>query len=234
MRDDDVTTEVGPYDEEGVSVRKRRESGERRRKTHRRAVPSRRGRPVSPGHIEVDGHRFISRAEAARVLGRGPTSMRRFEESFLKDATITRDRVVYYLRASFEELRQALQSDDFIAFYALFDEGLGPHAAVLRMGELKQRVKPGAARLYYNDYLETLELEQSRVVIELDPEMNKRDWKRAHGFPEDAPLHPAWVRCALERAALITSLREACDYAVERHEQRKRRARRTETRPHAP
>ena len=83
--------------------------------------------------------------------------------------------------------------------------------------------KPGMVRQYYQDYLANVALEASRIVLDLDPDMNGEDWKRAHGFPVDRPLHQAWVRTALERAALIDHLREACDLAVQRFEQARRR-----------
>jgi hypothetical protein len=186
---------------------------------HPRAQRSRRGRPPAPVQIDVNMRAYISRAEAARLLGYSITQMRRDEEIWFAETRIKRMGVTYYPRQQFEELRRCKIDDGGFECYELFADGLGPHEATMR---LRHR-KPGMVRQYYRDYLANVALEASRVVLDLDPDMNGEDWKRAHGFPVDRPLHQAWVRTALERVALIKGLRDACDLAVLRAEQARRR-----------
>ena len=187
---------------------------------HPRAQRSRRGRPAAPVQIDVNMRAYISRAEAARLLGCSITQMRRDEEIWFAETSIKRMGVTYYPRQPFEELRRCKIDDGGFECYELFAHGLGPHEATMR---LRHR-KPGMVRQYYQDYLANVALEASRVVLDLDPDMNGEDWKRAHGFPVDRPLHQAWVRTALERVAMIKGLRDACDHAVLRSEQARRRS----------
>jgi hypothetical protein len=227
MGDDDEVDAIGETRSdqavEDESVRAAKEArGKRKpvkpRGSHQRAKRSGRGRPRAPVQIEIDLRAYISRVQAARLLGCTVTQMRRDEDIWFAGTSIRRKGVTYYPRQQFEELRQS-KIDGSFECYELFAQGYGPHEVTMR---LRHR-KPAVVRMSYQDYLANVALEASRTVLELDPDMNSEDWKRAHGFPVDRPLHQAWIRTALERVAMIASLREACDLAVQRFEQSRRR-----------
>ena len=146
-----------------------------------------------PAAADIDLRLYICRAEAARSLGYTVSGIRKYEESWLKEAMTKVKGVVYYLRKAVEELREALSDDTAAPCFALFNEGHGPNAVVML---LKHR-RPWLVRQYFREYLELLSLEENMLVLELDPGMAARAWKRAHGLP-DGRIDPQFIRHALQ------------------------------------
>jgi hypothetical protein len=188
-----------------------------------RAVRNGRGRPPQPAQIEVDMRAYISRKEAGRLIAKSQATMRRYEDVWFRETKIAvgKGKVIYYPRKQFDELRASFVDDTGFKCYALFARGLGPHDVTMKL----RHKRPALVRQYFYDYLADVELQQSRVVIDLDPEMSSRDWKRGHGFDPDKPIHPQWIKRAVQFCALIEEQRKACDLHVAQWEGRKRRGR---------
>lgn len=169
-----------------------------------------RGRPRAPAHVEIEMTAYISRAEAARSMNYTPEGIRKHEAGWFADAMIKRNGVVYYHRRRFEEFQSAMQGGDAARCMELFAKGLSPTQVV---AEVRPR-RPWIVRQCFAEHLALVELDPHAVVVRFPPTVNAKAWKSAHGLPPDEPIHPEFVRRAIELACLIPELRERCMLAV--------------------
>jgi hypothetical protein len=100
----------------------------------------------------------------------------------------------------------------------LFAKGMTPGEVIAKL----RPSKPWVVRQCYEEHLALLELDPHAVLIRLRLGSQGRAWKGAHGFHPDEPLHPDYVRRAIEIVSLTPELHARCLLAVRQAEEQKR------------